>query len=115
MDDPLDPEWKVVRYKDPRSRRVEGGLAEATLSAPGREEATDVRRQARDADPGSEVRGDPILEADVVHVMAHEEDDDEAAYDDDDHFDSDSDDDVPTSPDRAPENEVVRDVLDESE
>ena len=37
----------------------------------------------------------PVLEADVVHVVAHEEVDEEAAYMQTDHVQSDSEDDVP--------------------
>ena len=39
VDDSEDPEWNVVRYKDPRSRRVTGGFREASLSTPGRSDA----------------------------------------------------------------------------
>lgn len=87
IDDPEDPGWKVVRYKDPSSRRVTGGLQEASLSAHGRPDATfsvnSVGGRDQSVDPVSE----PVLEVDVEHVMAHEEADDNLAYDDVDHHD----------------------------
>lgn len=93
VDDPEDPEWKVVRYKDPRSRRVTGGLPEASLSAPGRPNATFYVNAigGRDQNIGhvseTVLEAEPVLDADVEHVMAHEESDDDHAYDDVDHED----------------------------
>lgn len=88
VDDPYDLEWKVVRYKDPRSRRVIDALSEGSLSAPGRPNATRlVGRFTRHDDYPNEMPPEPILHADVQHVMAHEEDDDEAAHFEVDHHD----------------------------
>ena len=39
VDNPEDLEWNIVRYKDPRSRRIIEGLREASLSTPGRLDA----------------------------------------------------------------------------
>ena len=57
------------------------------MSAPSRADATfsmnGVGDRAQNIDPIPE----PVLEADVEHVMAHEEADDDLAYDDVDHED----------------------------
>lgn len=60
-----------------------------------------------------------MLEADVVHVMAHEEVDDEAAYLEEDHVEPESDDDTAPTGAGAPSNAEgmeapvnVRDALD---
>ena len=94
IDDPLDPDWKVVRYKDPRSARVTGGVTEATLSAPGREDATHIGQSSYEDDGSGDRPHEPVLEADVVHVVAHEEMDEEAAYMEEDHVEPESDDDT---------------------
>ena len=114
VDDPLNPELKVVRYKEPRARRIEGGIAEASLSAPGRQEATGISHVMEDAIPEAVGIRDPILEADVVHVMAHEEQDDEAAYEEEDHFESDSDEDIPNVEAEVMTPAVVADVIDDN-
>lgn len=102
-----------MRYKDPRSRRVIGGLTEASLSAPGRGDATHTSTSSEE-DAGTRDRPrEPVLEADVVHVMAHEEVDDEAAYEDEDHVESESDDDTPAVPNDAAQEVHVRDVIDD--
>lgn len=88
VDDPYNLEWKVVRYKDPRSRRVTDALSEGSLSAPGRANATrSICNFPRHDDYLNELLPEPILHADVQHVMAHEEDDDEAAHFEVDHHD----------------------------
>ncbi|KAG0614412.1 hypothetical protein M758_6G174600 [Ceratodon purpureus] len=89
VDDPLDREWKVVRYKNPRSKRVTDGLSKGSLSAPGRLNATQlIFANARRENPVDEVPPEPVLRADYQHVMAHEERDDEAAYAQVDHEDA---------------------------
>ncbi|KAG0595825.1 hypothetical protein M758_UG201200 [Ceratodon purpureus] len=92
VDDPINPEWKVVRYKEPRSSRVTGGIAETSLRAPGRDNAIvqDEPEEEREV-PIDKVTVAPVLAADVVHVMAHEEDDVEQAYMEMDHRDEMSD------------------------
>ena len=88
MDDPYDNEWKVVRYKDPRSRRVIDALSEGSASAPGRLNATrNLQRARRDDILPPDLQPEPVLQADVEHVMAHEEDNDDAAYLEVDHRD----------------------------
>lgn len=91
-----DPEWKIVRYKDPRSRRVIGEVPESSLSAPGRPDAT-VHATRFDRTE-EEFRTEPVAvhHVDVDHVMAHEEPDDDLGYADTDHQDnlSESDDEV---------------------
>lgn len=114
VDDPYDPEWKVVRYKDPRSRRVIGGIAEASLSAPGRGDATHMSTSSEQVNGSPKRHLEPILEANVVHVMAHEEVDEEAAYEEVDHMESESDDEsAPTAEDTVPP-VPVRDVIDDA-
>ena len=68
-------------------QRVTGRLPKASLSTPGRADATfsmnGVGDRAQNVDPVLEL----VLEADVEHVMAHKEADDDLAYDDVDHED----------------------------
>ena len=81
MDDPYDCEWKVVRYKDPRSRWVTNALSEGSLSAPGRANATrSIRSFVHHNDNPDEMPAEPVLHANVQHAMDHEEDDDEVAH-----------------------------------
>lgn len=92
VDDPINPEWKIVRYKEPRSRRVTGDIAESSLSARGRDNATFQNQPEEEREvPVDEVPAALVLAADVVHVMAHEEDDVEQAYMEMDHRDEMSD------------------------
>ena len=98
MNDPVDPEWKVVRYKDPRSRRVVDSLSERSLSAPGRQFATlDLNRAGMREVHRGQARPEPVLEADVQHVNAHVEHDDEAAHNDIEHHEMSDDEPVQTS------------------
>ena len=113
VDDPYDPGWKVVRYKDPRSRRVIEGLTEASLSAPGRGDATHISSTSEEDVETHDRPREPVVEADVVHVMAHEEVDDEAAYEEEDHVESESDNDTPAIPNDATQEVPVRDVIDD--
>ena len=113
VDDPYDPEWKVVIHKDPRSRRVTSLEVETTLTAPGRAVVTaEIRRPELPNEDTLPAQPAPVLEADVEHVIAHEESDDEAAYEDVDH----EEDDVPEyEPDIAmePREQPVPNVLDD--
>ncbi|KAG0594129.1 hypothetical protein M758_UG050400 [Ceratodon purpureus] len=101
VDDPYAPEWKVVRYKIPRSRRITGDIVESSLSAPGRVDATYSMKPPRPPDNNeAEFVPEPVLFADVVDVMADQEVDEEAAYADLDHADIQSDnDDLPDGDD----------------
>ena len=83
VDDPYNPEWKVVIQKEPRSRRVTSLEVENSLSPSGRTHAT--RELLRPELPNEGTVPDPpapIREADVEHVMAHEESDEEPGYED---------------------------------
>ena len=83
VDDPYEPEWKVVRYKNPRSRRVVDSLSQSSLSAPGRLNATQIlRRDDARSELEAPAIAELVLRADIQHVEAHEENDDDAAYDD---------------------------------
>ena len=95
VDDAINPGWKVVRYKEPRSRRVTDALSKSSLSAPGRVGA-ETQNQPKGDHPGvnEKVAAEPVLGADVVHVMAHEEEDEEATDVEDDVGDNISDGDL---------------------
>lgn len=113
VDDPYDLEWKVVRYKDPRSRRVTDSLSEGSLSAPGRANATrSIRSYPGHDDYPNEMPAEPILHADVQHVMAHEEDDDEAAHFEVDHHDLSEDEQEATPPEAQIPSVVVDEAID---
>lgn len=88
MEDPLNPEWRIVRDVEPRSRRVTSESEDESLSAPGRVDATrNIPAATEVAAGGSERTTEPILGVDVAHVLAHEESNDEAGHDDLDHVD----------------------------
>ena len=72
----------IVRDVEPRSRRVTGESEEGSLSAPGRNDATiNVSGATHPLGEGSEQVQEPVLEADVAHVIAHVEEDDEGGHD----------------------------------
>ena len=74
MDDVCDPEWKIVRQIEPRSRRVTSEQGGETLSAAGRVDAvllSNVRGDNVVEGPGGEIP-QPIPAAMVDQVMAEE-------------------------------------------
>ena len=75
VDDVLEAGWKVVRHKEPRSKRVISDSDTETLSAAGHIDATTFLpdRIARHAGDRVEVDAEPILAADVEQVSAHRE------------------------------------------
>ena len=81
MQDPNDPDWKVVIDVEPRARRVKKDSTDERLSAPGRADAT-VNFCRSDSSSGR--RGEfvtkPVRNVDVAHVMADAECDEEAAH-----------------------------------
>ena len=114
VDDPINPEWKIVRYKEPRSRRVTGDIAESSLSARGRDNATFQNQPEEEREvPVDEVPAALVLAADVVHVMAHEEDDNEFAYVEMDHRDVISDNEDGDEDEHVPPAEPVLNPFDE--
>ena len=115
MDDPYDCEWKVVRYKDPRSRQMTDALSEGSLYAPGRANATRSIRSSlhHDRHP-NEMPLEHVLHADVQHVMAHEEDDDEVAHYDIDHHDLSEDEPEQTADESQIPSLVVDDAIDDA-
>lgn len=114
MDDPLDREWKVVRYKTPRSRRVTDALSEGSLSAPGRTNATRGTRSVPLSDDVQDVAPpDQVVNAAVEVVMADEEMDEEAAHREVDHEDVSDEEPPDTPPDELTQALFVEDPIDD--
>ena len=89
----MDPDWRIVRDVEPRSRRITLESEEESLSAPGCNDAT--RNLFGDRNPHGDGDGEglhPVLEADVAHVIAHEEADNEGGHKDDNEIEEDSND-----------------------
>lgn len=89
MDDVTDPDWKVVRVKEPRSRRVTAADDDGNLSAAGSLHSTRniMRHVPSDMNPNS-VPGESIPRVELDQVMACEEPgEDGAAFEDVDHDD----------------------------
>ncbi|KAG0574946.1 hypothetical protein KC19_VG304700 [Ceratodon purpureus] len=84
VDDVTDMEWKVVRLKEPRSRRALELVDDDFLSASGSSEAThQINRGLRDTARRMDNGGESVLRADVVEGTNREDasdDDDEEAY-----------------------------------
>ena len=88
IDDPIDPDWRIVRDVEPRSRRFMEETDAESLSAPGPVNATMNAGVHRGEAPSLSAEDtEPILPVDVEHVLAHEESDDDAPYADLDHTD----------------------------
>lgn len=114
MDDPLDREWKVVRYKTPRSRRVTDALSEGSLSAPGRTNATRVHSRVHRADDVEAMAPpDIVVNAAVQDVMADEEMDEEAAHREVDHEDVSDEEPPEIPPDELTQALIVEDPIDD--
>ena len=89
MADVGNPDWKVVCDVEPRPKRITTESKEESLSAPGRADATEHLGNYNVASqPLDEPQPKAVLEADVAHVVAHEESNDEAAYLEEDHKDA---------------------------
>lgn len=85
IQDPLDSDWRIVRDVEPRSCRVTANTEEEPLSAPGRADATTNLSNPTDVHPvENDPMREPVLEADVAHVLAHEESNDEGGHEEDD-------------------------------
>lgn len=83
IEDPNDPDWKIVRHIEPRARRVTAERDDEVLSAPGHPVSSHNARLPDEAViANGPPPGVPVLEVDVEHVMAYEEPDEETAYDD---------------------------------
>ena len=79
IDDPYDRDWRVVRYKMPRSRRVTNALSEGSLSAPGRPYVPSVMRRSHGANgERNRVPAEQVPTRDVQQAMAEEEDGEDA-------------------------------------
>lgn len=114
MDDPLDREWKVVRYKIPRSRRVMDALSEGSLSAPGRTDATRVTSRVHRADDvHDDAPPETVVNAAVENIMADKEMDEEVAHREVDHEDVSDEEpaDIPT--DELTQALIVEDPIDD--
>ena len=79
IDDVTDPEWKIVRQREPRSRRVTSEMGGETLSAAGRVNAAvqPVGLRPVCAEGSTEEVPQPIPAAIVEQVMAEEDVDEE--------------------------------------
>ena len=113
VDDRYDPEWKVVRYKNPRSRRVTDALSEGSLSAPGQPNATRVAQRHRRPDANQDAQqSEHVSIAIVQEVMTSVETNDNAAYHEVDHEDV-SDDEPPEPPlESELPSRVIEDAID---
>ena len=83
VNDVTDPDWKIVRQREPRSRRVTAELVGETLSASGSVDAAVMSAFARpmEGEVPTEQVAQPILAALVEQVMAEEElEEDDAPY-----------------------------------
>ena len=114
MDDPLEREWKVVRYKTPRSHRVTDALSEGSLSAPGRTNATCVTSRGPQSEDVHDVAPpDQVVNAAVENVMADEEMDEEAAHCEVDHEDVSDEEPPDIPPDELTQALSVEDPIDD--
>ena len=87
VDDVNDPEWKVVRLKEPRSRRATEADDDGNLSAAGSLHSTRniVRHVSANIDPNI-ATVESVSRVDVEDVIASEETgEDDAAFEDVDH------------------------------
>lgn len=92
IEDVEDSEWRVVRLKEPRSRRMIDDDDQRDLSAPGPPNATRLLHRIRRREtPGEDNAGETVLRAAVDEVVAREIVGDEEAIDPDDDSEEDND------------------------